>query len=123
MLSLCLQPDEGIHLRFATKVPGAGMQTRSVDMEFHYGEHLAGGCPMPTSACCSTRSGDAALFARTDEIEMAWRIVDPILADWARPDDRRSAFYEPGSWGPVEADRMLGLEGRAWRSDCGEYYQ
>jgi glucose-6-phosphate 1-dehydrogenase len=123
MLSLCLQPDEGMHLRFEAKEPGAGMQTRSVDMEFHYAEDF-GAAALPEAyerLLLDAMQGDASLFARADEIELAWRIVDPILADWAKPDAPALGFYEPASWGPAEADRMLGLEGRAWRTDCGEH--
>lgn len=121
VLSLCLQPDEGMHLRFEAKEPGAGMQTRSVDMEFHYAEDF-GAAALPEAyerLLLDAMLGDASLFTRADEIELAWRVVDPILEDWARPDALALAFYEPGSWGPVEADRLLSREGRAWYADCG----
>jgi len=123
LLSLCLQPDEGMHLRFEAKEPGAGMRTRSVDMEFHYAEDF-GAAALPEAyerLLLDAMQGDASLFTRADEIELAWRVVDPILADWARPDAPALALYEPGSWGPVEADRMLGREGRAWHTDCGDH--
>ncbi len=121
VLSLCLQPDEGMHLRFEAKEPGAGMRTRSVDMEFHYAENF-GATALPEAyerLLLDAMQGDASLFARADEIELAWGIVDPILADWARSDAPTLTFYEPGSWGPVEADRMLGEQGRAWHIGCG----
>jgi glucose-6-phosphate 1-dehydrogenase len=123
VLSLCLQPDEGIHLRFEAKEPGAGMRTRSVDMEFHYAEDF-GAASLPEAyerLLLDAMQGDASLFARADEIELAWHIVDPILADWAKPDAPALAFYEPGSWGPVEGARMLGQEGRAWYTGCEEH--
>ncbi|HDQ71195.1 MAG TPA: glucose-6-phosphate dehydrogenase [Chloroflexi bacterium] len=121
VLSLCLQPDEGMHLRFEAKEPGAGMRTRSVDMEFHYAEDF-GATALPEAyerLLLDAMQGDASLFARADEIELAWSIVDPILADWAEPDAPALAFYEPGSWGPVEAERMLGEQGRTWHIGCG----
>jgi glucose-6-phosphate 1-dehydrogenase len=123
ILSLCLQPDEGIHLHFEAKEPGAGMRTRSVDMEFHYAEDF-GAAALPEAyerLLLDAMQDDASLFIRADEIELAWSVVDPILADWARPDAPALAFYEPGSWGPAEAHALLSQEGRAWNLGCGEH--
>jgi glucose-6-phosphate 1-dehydrogenase len=120
LLSLCLQPDEGIHLRFEAKEPGAGMQTRSVDMEFHYADDF-GVSALPEAyerLLLDAMQGDASLFARADEIELAWGIIDPILASWEQPDAPPLAFYEPGSWGPKEVHDLLAQEGRAWYQDC-----
>jgi glucose-6-phosphate 1-dehydrogenase len=122
VLSLCLQPDEGIHLRFEAKEPGAGMRTRSVDMEFHYADDF-GTSALPDAyerLLLDALQGDAALFARADEIELAWGLTDPILAAWEGPDAPPLAFYEPGSWGPAEAYEFLARDGRAWRTSCGE---
>ncbi len=121
LLSLCLQPDEGIHLRFETKVPGAGMQTRSVDMEFHYADDF-GAAALPDAyerLLLDAVQGDAALFARADEIELAWGLVDPLLAGRDRSEAEPLAVYQPGSWGPAEADAFLAADGRAWVSGCG----
>jgi glucose-6-phosphate 1-dehydrogenase len=121
VLYLCLQPDEGIHLRFEAKEPGAGMRARSVDMEFHYDEDF-GAAALPEAyerLLLDAMQGDASLFARADEIELAWGIVDPLLADWARPNAPPPAVYEPGSWGPDEADELLKRDGRAWLLGCG----
>lgn len=121
ILSLCLQPDEGIHLRFEAKEPGAGMQTRSVDMEFHYKEDF-GATSLPEAyerLLLDAMQGDAALFARGDEIELAWGVIDPILARWEAEEAAPLAFYEPESWGPVEADYLLGRDGRSWLHGCG----
>ena len=123
VLALCLQPDEGIHLRFEAKEPGAGMRTRSVDMEFHYAEDFGAGT-LPDAyerLLLDALQGDASLFARADEIELAWGLSDPILAGWARPDAPPLAVYEPGSWGPAEADALLAQDGRAWLLGCGEH--
>ncbi len=117
-LSICVQPDEGVHLRFETKEPGMGMKTRPVDMEFHY----------PTGALpdayerllLDAVQGDASLFARADEIELAWSIVDPIGAGWEQPGAPPLAFYEPGTWGPDEADEFLAQDGHTWYYGCGE---
>ena len=121
ILSLCLQPDEGIHLRFEAKEPGVGMRTRSVDMEFHYEEDFGAGA-LPEAyerLLLDAMQGDAALFARADEIELAWCLIDRCHAHWIQPDAPPLASYEPGSWGPVEADELLGKDGRAWLVDCG----
>jgi len=121
VLSICLQPDEGIHLRFEAKEPGAGMRTRSVDMEFHYAEDF-GASALPDAyerLLLDAIQGDASLFARADEIELAWGLVDPILASWERPGAPPLAFYEPGSWGPVEADDFMSRDGRTWYYGCG----
>jgi glucose-6-phosphate 1-dehydrogenase len=123
VLSLCLQPDEGIHLRFETKRPGAGMRTRSVDMEFHYAEDFGEGV-LPDAyerLLLDAMQGDASLFARADEIELAWGLVDPILERWEQRDASPLTFYEPGSWGPAEADEFLAQDGRAWIQGCGEH--
>jgi glucose-6-phosphate 1-dehydrogenase len=121
VLHLCIQPDEGILLRFETKRPGAGMRTRSVDMEFHYAEDF-GADVLPDAyerLLLDAMQGDASLFARADEIELAWGLIDPILAVWEGPDPRPLAVYEPGSWGPEQADEMLAQDNRLWQLRCG----
>jgi glucose-6-phosphate 1-dehydrogenase len=121
VLSLCLQPDEGVHLRFEAKEPGAGMRPRSVDMAFHYAADFGAGA-LPDAyerLLLDAMQGDASLFARSDEIEMAWQLIDSILAGWERPDSEPLACYEPGSWGPAEAHGLLGREGRSWHHSCG----
>jgi len=123
ILSLCLQPDEGIHLLFEAKVPGAGMRTRSVDMEFHYSDDF----PSETLPEAYERllldaiQGDASLFARADEIELAWGLVDPILERWDQPGAPPLVYYPQGSWGPAEADDLLARDGREWLLGCGPH--
>jgi glucose-6-phosphate 1-dehydrogenase len=92
-------------------------------MEFHYAEEFgASGLPEAYERLLlDAIQGDASLFARADEIEMAWGLIDPILASWERPDASSLAFYEPGSWGPAEADDFLAQDGRAWHYGCGEH--
>ena len=122
-LSLCLQPDEGLHLRFEVKTPGAGMRTHPVDMEFHYAEDF-GAAALPEAyerLLLDALHGDATLFARADEIELAWGIIDPILASWTAPDAPPLTRYAPGTWGPAEADALLAREGRAWFVECGAH--
>jgi glucose-6-phosphate 1-dehydrogenase len=120
VLSLCLQPDEGIRLHFDAKEPGAGMRMRSVDLEFHYAEDF-GAAALPEAyerLLLDAMQGDATLFARADEIELAWALTDPILARWETPGAVPLAGYEPGSWGPAEGDSLLGRDGRTWHLGC-----
>jgi glucose-6-phosphate 1-dehydrogenase len=120
-LNICIQPDEGIHLTFNTKLPGAGMRTQTVDMTFQYEADFGGNLPEAYERLLlDTVQGDASLFARSDEIELSWRVVDPILEGWemgAAP----LAFYEPNSWGPREADELLAREGAVWMAGCTEF--
>lgn len=121
ILALCIQPDEGMHLQFETKVPGAGMAMRSVDMEFHYQSEF-GTDALPSAyerLLLDALQGDASLFARSDEIELAWSLIDPIIAGWESDAAPKLAFYEPGSWGPEVAHLFMQRDGRAWRHACG----
>jgi glucose-6-phosphate 1-dehydrogenase len=119
-LALCIQPDEGIHLNFQTKVPDRGMELRPADLEFHYSKAYAG-TPIPDAyerLLLDAMNGDAHLFMRSDEIERAWEIMDPIIAAAERPDAPPPQEYAVGSAGPACADEMMAREGRAWLSLC-----
>ncbi|MCS7038074.1 MAG: glucose-6-phosphate dehydrogenase [Caldilineales bacterium] len=120
VLSFCLQPDEGFHLSFQTKVPGGGMRTRPVDMSFHFAGAF-GARALPEAyerLLLDALLGDASLFARADEIEYSWRIVDSIREGWERGEGPPLTFYEPGSWGPDAADELMAARGRAWFLNC-----
>lgn len=114
-LSICIQPDESIHLQFETKRPGAGMHTAPVDMTFHYGEDF-GEQALPEAyerLLLDAMQGDASLFTRADEIELAWTLFDPLL------DQGTPSAYEPGSWGPEEAATLIQrAHGCGWRLGC-----
>jgi glucose-6-phosphate 1-dehydrogenase len=115
-LSLCIQPDEGMHLRFETKVPGAGMRTAPVDMEFDYGSHF-GERVLPEAyerLLLDAIQGDASLFARSDEIELAWGLIDPLTVHGL------PASYLPGSWGPPGSDALLARAGHRWLLGCSQ---
>jgi glucose-6-phosphate 1-dehydrogenase len=116
MLVLYLQPDEGVHWRFEAKVPDTVSQLRSVDMEFHY-EDSFGKSAIPESyerLLLDTLTGDASLFTRADEVETAWGLIDPIITTWESSKSQPLASYEPGSWGPAEADELLARDDRKW---------
>jgi glucose-6-phosphate 1-dehydrogenase len=116
MLVLYLQPDEGVHLRFEAKAPDTMSETRSVDMEFHYAEAF-GPTAIPEAyerLLLDALQGDASLFTRADEVEKAWSLIDPIVQAWETEQTPRLSVYEPGSWGPVEADALLAKDGRKW---------
>ncbi len=122
ILGLCLQPNEGMHLGFETKIPGAGMRTRSVDMTFLY-EQDFGKDTLPDAyerLILDALQGDASLFTRSDEIELAWGVVDSILAGWESKYAPTLAFYESGTWGPGKADEFIRADGREWLYGCGE---
>ena len=116
VLALRIQPDEGILLRFAAKVPGLGVDVRSVNMDFTYGSAFSVDSPDAyETLILDALLGDAALFTRSDEVEKAWGIVTPIIEAWA--DEPPPAFpdYASGSWGPDAADALLARDGRRWR--------
>ncbi len=122
VLSLCIQPDEGIHLQFEAKVPGSGQETRSVNMEFHYRSSF-GGDALPDAyerLLLDALNGDASLFTRADEIEAAWRLIDPLLC---AADAQRDPLptYRRGSEGPAEAETFIARDGRVWRRGCHGY--
>jgi glucose-6-phosphate 1-dehydrogenase len=116
MLAIRIQPDEGIHLRFDAKVPDTVQETRSVDMEFHF-RNSFGDDGLPDAyerLILDALNGDASLFTRSDEIEAAWKLIDPILQGLASPFAPPLAFYEVGTWGPAEADALLARDNRQW---------
>ncbi len=115
VLVLRIQPDEGISLTFGAKVPGPQVNVRTVDMEFDYEQDFGSGTPEAYERLLlDCMLGDATLFARSDEIEQAWEIVDPIVELWTESGGRPAA-YEQGSWGPRSADELIARDGRRWR--------
>jgi glucose-6-phosphate 1-dehydrogenase len=114
-LVLRVQPDEGVALRFDTKIPGAGMAMREVSMDFRYGTAFGGSSPEAYERLLlDAMRGDPTLFTRADEVEAQWGFIDPILSAW-REHGAPVALYEAGSMGPTEADQLLARDGFAWR--------
>ncbi len=123
VLSLCIQPDEGMHLQFQAKVPDHPSETRPVEMEFHYRSSFPE-VELPEAyerLLLDAMTGDASLFARKDEIERAWALIDPVIAVAQEGMTGAMPTYPRGSWGPEPAMEMLTRDGRAWRSGCGEH--
>jgi glucose-6-phosphate 1-dehydrogenase len=116
LLAMRIQPDEGIMLRFGAKVPGLGLNVRSVTMDFTYGSAFNVDSPDAyETLILDALQGDASLFTRADEVEEAWSIVDPYIEAWTGQGQPEFPNYEAGTWGPDEADEMLAREGRRWR--------
>ena len=116
LLAIRIQPDEGIMLRFGAKIPGLGLDVRSVTMDFTYGSAFSVDSPDAyETLILDALQGDASLFTRADEVEHAWAIVDPIIDFWADAEAPAFPNYEAGTWGPPEADELLAREGRKWR--------
>lgn len=116
VLVIRIQPDEGISLRIHAKVPGTSFRIEPVKMDFHYGTSF--GKPSPEAyerLLLDAMSGDATLFARSDEVEEAWAFIDPIEEAWHANDAPELFFYPAGSWGPEAADNLLARGCRAWR--------
>jgi glucose-6-phosphate 1-dehydrogenase len=116
VLAMRIQPDEGILLRFASKVPGLGLDIRTVNMDFTYGSSFNVDSPDAyETLILDALLGDASLFTRADEVEEAWGIVTPILDAWADQPPPEFPNYEAGSWGPPAADALMSRDGRRWR--------
>lgn len=113
-LVIRVQPDEGITIRFGSKVPGVGMQVRDVTMDFGYGHAFTEASPEAYERLIlDVLLGDPPLFPRHEEVELSWKILDPIEAFWETQGQPEQ--YRPGSWGPSSADVMMQQDGRAWR--------
>jgi glucose-6-phosphate 1-dehydrogenase len=119
-LSFCVQPDEGIHFRLEAKVPDEPRKIETVEMQFHYRDSFANS-HLPDAyerLLLNAIQGDASLFARSDEIEWAWRLVDPVIEGWQTPQAPPLVTYPRGSWGPAAADELLAREDHAWQMGC-----
>jgi glucose-6-phosphate 1-dehydrogenase len=122
ILYLCLQPNEGINLRLQTKQPGAGMATHSADIDYAYAQDFEQR-DLPDAyerLLLDAIQGDATLFTRADEIELAWQIIDPVVKSWQSKDGPACHRYQPLGWGPEAADRFIEQDGRRWHYGCGE---
>ncbi len=109
-----VQPDEGITLRFGSKVPGTAMEIRDVNMDFAYGGSFTEASPEAYERLIlDVLLGDPPLFPQHEEVELSWKILDPVIDYWAR--HGKPDTYSAGTWGPASADAMLARDGRTWR--------
>jgi glucose-6-phosphate 1-dehydrogenase len=118
VLTIRIQPDEGISLRLGAKVPGPEMHIRQVQMDFSYGDAFG---ITPATAyetlLLDAMLGDPTLFNRSDSVEMAWEILAPVLETWqATRSFTTFPNYAAGTWGPAAADALLNRDGRAWKN-------
>jgi glucose-6-phosphate 1-dehydrogenase len=116
-ITLRLQPNEGITLRFNGKIPGTSLQIRPVRMHFSYDAEFGAYTPEAYERLLlEAIEGDATLFIRRDEVETAWAIVDPIREGWGNTPLTDGEFYRAGTWGPVAGDQLLSAKGHSWRN-------
>jgi glucose-6-phosphate 1-dehydrogenase len=116
VLALRIQPDEGISLKFSSKVPGSSVRIRPVKMDFRYGTSFGEAPPEAYERLLlDCLLGDGTLFTRRDEVESAWSLTTRILDGWASDTTTPVPLYEAGTWGPPEAHRFIEAGGRAWR--------
>jgi glucose-6-phosphate 1-dehydrogenase len=116
VLSIQIQPEEGLSLRIASKLPGPKVRIYPVKMEFNYHSSFGGLSPEAYERLIlDVMAGDATLFMRRDAVEAAWQWIMPILTHWERGGVRYLPQYRAGTWGPLEADRLIEADGRQWR--------
>jgi glucose-6-phosphate 1-dehydrogenase len=114
-LVVCVQPAEGIVLKFRAKVPGPRMQLRAVDMRFSYAEAFQ--VPSPEAyetLLFDVMEGDQTLFMRADQVEAAWLLLMPFLESWAQVPPEGFPNYAPGTWGPEQAETLIARDRRSW---------
>jgi len=121
-LVMRVQPNEGVSLNFEVKVPGAAVALTSnieiapVDMEFDYANAFGEiSAPAYETLLLDVMIGEATLFTRSDEVEAAWRVIDPLIQYWEANPPKRMPGYAAGTWGPREADELIEEDGVEWR--------
>jgi glucose-6-phosphate 1-dehydrogenase len=113
-LVIRVQPDEGVTMRFGSKVPGTAMEVRDVTMDFSYGTSFTEPSPEAYERLVlDVLHGEPSLFPVNEEVELSWRILDPVLEQWAATGEPEA--YPAGTWGPAAADVMIRRTGRSWR--------
>jgi glucose-6-phosphate 1-dehydrogenase len=122
VLVMRVQPNEGVSINFEVKVPGAAValtqhvEVAPVDMDFSYAEAFGEtSAPAYETLLLDVMIGEATLFTRSDEVEAAWKLIDPLLSYWESHPPEKMATYPAGSWGPEEADQLIAADGARWR--------
>jgi glucose-6-phosphate 1-dehydrogenase len=114
-LRLQIQPQEGISLSFQAKYPGSELDLEPVELQFSYRDAFKIKSPLAyQTLLADVIRGDATLFMRADQVERSWAIIMPVLRDWASQAPEGFPNYQPGSWGPKEANRLIERDGREW---------
>jgi len=109
-----VQPDEGVLIRFGSKVPGSAMEVRDVNMDFSYSESFTEESPEAYERLIlDALLDESSLFPTNEEVELSWKILDPILEIWE--ENGQPEEYPAGTWGPKSADEMLARNGHQWR--------
>lgn len=114
---VCIQPSEGIVVKFQAKLPGPTMRLKTVDMHFNYQEAFQ--TPSPDAyetLLVDVLEGEATLFMRADQVEMAWALITPILEVWETSEPSHFPNYAAGTWGPEEAEVLIAKDGCTWFS-------
>ncbi len=118
-LIIRIQPDEGILLKFDMKEPGAGFNVKNVNMDFHYKDLADIRVPSAYERLLhDVMLGDSTLFSRDDEVEMAWKFLEPIQKAWANNKAIKVFGYPAGTWGPEHANDLIEGEELTWRYPC-----
>ena len=118
-LVIQIQPAEGIQLHFQTKVPDSGMRLRTTDLEFRFADRFSKAVPEAYQRLLlDSMIGDASLFARSDEVALAWQIIDPIIAAWHSAQAPPLHVYPRGMWGPQVCTQWMNDDGRQWFDVC-----
>jgi glucose-6-phosphate 1-dehydrogenase len=116
VLALRIQPDEGISLKFSSKVPGSAVRIRPVKMDFRYGTSFGETPPEAYERLLlDCLAGDGTLFTRRDEVDAAWALMTRVLEGWSADPAASIPAYEAGTWGPAEAHALIEASGRSWR--------
>jgi glucose-6-phosphate 1-dehydrogenase len=111
-----VQPDEGISLKFSSKIPGSATRVRPVTMDFRYGSSFGGQLTDAyTRLILDCMLGDATLYARGDSVDVAWSLITPIHEGWKENPESKVYTYPAGTWGPSEAESLLAADGKRWR--------
>lgn len=116
ILSIRIQPNDGISLKMNCKVPGMTLPLQPVKMDFRYQSYF--GVEPPEAyerLICDCMSGDSTLFARSDEVMASWRVLSPVIERWEKEPAPHFPNYPAGSWGPKSADELIERDGRKWR--------
>jgi glucose-6-phosphate 1-dehydrogenase len=118
-LILRIQPDEGVLLKFGMKIPGAGFDVQTVNMDFHYSDLLEKKIPSAYERLLyDSMKGDTTLFARIEEVMAAWKFLSPIINSWKNDKTVPLHGYPAGTWGPEHADELIEESNMTWRYPC-----